>query len=208
MIKDIVLNKSPRTFGYLKNTWSIRLLAIHLSSLLGINVSRMQTWRIIYDLGIVYKQPKLELQKGDDYEQKRKKIDGYKKVSNALLKKDMLGFEDETWLYMQPYITRTYMKRGEQQKIFHKGTNDKINAFITLLYPYNGIKFNTGKTRNSNDFINHLKNIKRYVLKRNVKRFILVMDNASFHVVKRPNGILKDSLNGSQPCIYQKDHHI
>lgn len=31
MIKDIVLNKSPKTFGYLKNTWSIRLLlAIHL----------------------------------------------------------------------------------------------------------------------------------------------------------------------------------
>ncbi len=69
MIKDIVLNKSPKAFGYLKNTWSIRLLAIHFSSLLGINVSRMQTWRIIHhDLGIVYKQPKLELQKGNDYE--------------------------------------------------------------------------------------------------------------------------------------------
>jgi hypothetical protein len=39
MIKDIVLNKSPRTFGYLKNAWSIRLLAIHLSSLLGINAN-------------------------------------------------------------------------------------------------------------------------------------------------------------------------
>jgi transposase len=34
MIKHIVLNKSPRTFGYLKNTWSIRLLAIYLSPLL------------------------------------------------------------------------------------------------------------------------------------------------------------------------------
>ena len=33
MIKDIVLNKSPQTFGYLKNTWSIRLLAAHLTSL-------------------------------------------------------------------------------------------------------------------------------------------------------------------------------
>ena len=44
---------------------------------------------------------------------------------------------------MQPYITRTYMKRGEQQKILHKGTNDKVNAFITLLYPLNKIKFNT-----------------------------------------------------------------
>jgi transposase len=43
MVKDIVLNKSPQTFGYLKNTWSIRLLATYLSSLLEMNVSPMQT---------------------------------------------------------------------------------------------------------------------------------------------------------------------
>jgi hypothetical protein len=42
----------------------------------------MQTWRIIHDLGIVYKQSKLELEKekDDDYEQKKGKIDRYKKV--------------------------------------------------------------------------------------------------------------------------------
>ncbi len=93
MIKNMVLNKSPQTFGYLKNTWSIRLLATYLSSLLGMNVSPTQICRIVHDLGIVYKQPKLELEKekGDDYEQKKKKIDGYRKVSNALLKKGSTG---------------------------------------------------------------------------------------------------------------------
>jgi DDE superfamily endonuclease len=75
-----------------------------------------------------------------------------------------------------------YEKRGEQQKILHKGSNDKVNVFITLLYPLNGIKFTTSKTRNSNDFIHHLNSIKRYVLKRSIKRFILVIDNASFHL--------------------------
>ena len=88
MVKDIILNKSPKTFGYLKNTWSIRLLATYLSTLLEMNVSPMQTWRIIQDLGIVYKQPKLELEKGDDYEEKKGKIERYKKISSALLKKD------------------------------------------------------------------------------------------------------------------------
>jgi len=88
MVKDIVLNKSPKVFGYLKNTWSIRLLATYLSSLLEMNVSPMQTWRIIQDLGIVYKQPKLELEKGNDYEEKKEKIDRYKKISSALFKKD------------------------------------------------------------------------------------------------------------------------
>lgn len=91
MIKYIVLNQSPTAFGYLKNTWSVRLLATYLTSLLGINVSRSQTWRIIHDLGIVYKQPKLVLEKDDDYEQKKNKVDNYKKVSRALLKKDTTG---------------------------------------------------------------------------------------------------------------------
>ncbi len=91
MIKDIVLNQSPTAFGHLKNTWSIRLLATYLTSLLGINVSRMQTWRIVHDLGIVYKQPKLGLEKGDDYEEKKEKIDRYKKISRALLKKNIAG---------------------------------------------------------------------------------------------------------------------
>jgi hypothetical protein len=82
------------------------------------------------------------------------------------------------------------MMKGEQQKILHKGSNDKVNAFITLLYPLNRIKFNTSKTR-SNDFINHLKSIKRYVRNRNVKRFIIVIDNASFHVSKKTKQFLE-----------------
>jgi transposase len=91
IVKDIILNKSPKTFGYLKNTWSIRLLATYLSSLLEMNVSPMQTWRIIHDLGIVCKRPKLELEKGDDYEEKKGKINRYKKVSSALFKKNPTG---------------------------------------------------------------------------------------------------------------------
>ena len=87
------------------------------------------------------------------------------------------------------------MKRGEQQKILHKGSNDKVNVFVTLLYPLNGIKFNTSKTRNSNDFINHLKSIKRYVRKRNIKRFTLVIDNASFHVSKKTKQYISWSLS-------------
>ncbi len=42
-------------------------------------------------MGIVYKQPKLELEKGDDYEEKKGKIERYKKISAALLKKNSTG---------------------------------------------------------------------------------------------------------------------
>jgi transposase len=90
MIKEII-SKSPRTFGYLKNTWSIRLLAAYLTTILGINVSPMQTWRIVHDLGIVSKRPKLALEHAEDYEKKKKIVDNYKKISAALLKKNPPG---------------------------------------------------------------------------------------------------------------------
>ena len=90
MIKEII-SKSPATFGYLKNTWSIRLLAAYLTTILGMNVSPMQTWRIIHDLGIVSKRPKLTLEHETDYEEKKKIVDNYKRVAAALLKKSPAG---------------------------------------------------------------------------------------------------------------------
>lgn len=87
------------------------------------------------------------------------------------------------------------MIRGEQQRVLHKGSNKKINAFITLLYPSNKVKFTISKTRNSNDFINHLRRIKLYVKKRKVKRFILVIDNASFHVSKKTRQFIEKQLD-------------
>ena len=89
MIKEII-SKSPRIFGCLKNTWSIRLLAAYLTTILGMNVSPMQTWRIVHDLGIVSERPKLALEHAEDYEKKKKTIDNYKKVAEALLKKNSI----------------------------------------------------------------------------------------------------------------------
>ena len=84
--------------------------------------------------------------------------------------------------------------KGEQQKIYHKGLNEKINAFITLLYPSNKIKFKISKSRTSTDFIDHLRNIGSYIKKNKIKRFILVTDNASFHVSKKTKQFIENQL--------------
>jgi hypothetical protein len=39
----------------------------------------------------IQKQPKLELEKGNDYEEKKGKIERYKKISAVLFKKDSTG---------------------------------------------------------------------------------------------------------------------
>ena len=92
-------------------------------------------------------------------------------------------------------MTNTYMMKGEQKKIFHKGSNEKMNTFITLLYPSNKIKFKISKSRTSTDFINHLRNIGDYIKKNKIKRFILVTDNASFHVSRRTKQFIENQLD-------------
>jgi hypothetical protein len=54
MVKDIVLNKSPKTFGYLKNTYGVSALD-YLSFFITGNEcqSNANMGRIIKDLGIV-----------------------------------------------------------------------------------------------------------------------------------------------------------
>jgi hypothetical protein len=108
----------------------------------------------------------------------------------------LLGFEDETWLYLRPYIIYTYIMKGEQQRIFYKGSNSKINAFITLTYPSIKIKFKISKSRTSNDFINHLRSIKYYVKMNKIKRFIIAIDNASFHVSRKTKQFIKNNQTG------------
>ena len=59
-------------------------------AILGMNVSPMQTWRIVHDLGIVSRRPKLALEHAEDYEEKKKIVDNYKKVAAAPLKKNSI----------------------------------------------------------------------------------------------------------------------
>jgi|SRR5215203_344284 len=73
----------------------------------------------------------------------------------------------------------------------------------------NGIKFTTSKTRrNSNDFINHLNSIKRDICtqKRSIKRFILVIDNASFHVSKKTKQFIEKQSDDWLTVLFLPTH--
>ena len=58
----------------------------------------------------------------------------------------------------------------------------------------------------ANDFINHLNSIKRYVLKRSIKRFILVIDNASFHVSKKTKQFIEKQSEDWLTVLFLPTH--
>ncbi len=81
--------KSPHLFGYLKNDWSVRLLAKHLSREVGVKIGKSHVWRILHEADIVYKQPKAIVKSPDpDHEEKATKVRGYKRIAPALEKRE------------------------------------------------------------------------------------------------------------------------
>ena len=90
--REIILSalfNDPHLFGYLRNTWSLRSLANCLTNELGITISFKHLQRIINDLGIRCKRPKLELLHGEDYEKGKERVENYKQVASALKKREL-----------------------------------------------------------------------------------------------------------------------
>ena len=74
-----VLFNNPNIFGYIRNTWSLRSLANCLTEELDIPISFRHLQRILKDMGIRCKRPKLELENGSGYIKGKKKVKNYKK---------------------------------------------------------------------------------------------------------------------------------
>lgn len=88
--KEVILSvlfNDPGIFGYVRNTWNLRSLAKCLTEELGIPVSFTHLQRILRDMGVRCKMPKLELEHGPDYEEGKERVENYKQVASALKKK-------------------------------------------------------------------------------------------------------------------------
>jgi transposase len=77
--------KDPRLFGFLKNNWSLGMLRLYIKKETGIDISEVQIWRVLKKHGIVYKRPKLVAP--EKRGKRAKKVENYKRVAKALLKK-------------------------------------------------------------------------------------------------------------------------
>lgn len=83
-----VLFNDPNIFGYIRNTWSLRSLAKCLTQELDIPISFRHLQRILKDMGIRCKRPKLELEHEADYEEGKKQVKNYKRIASALKKRE------------------------------------------------------------------------------------------------------------------------
>ena len=71
---------------------------------------------------------------------------------------------------------------GEQLKIEHNGSRNKFSAYISMLWPdQKKLMYDfCDDDMNSINTINHLENLRKYVMNTRWKRLILIWDHASF----------------------------
>lgn len=103
----------------------------------------------------------------------------------------MIVFEDETTITQKPCIRKSMSFEGEQLKIEHNGSRNRFSTYISMLWPDQKLMYDFYDEMNSINTIDHLENLRKYVIKSKWKRLVLIWDHASFHVSKMTNDYIK-----------------
>jgi transposase len=103
----------------------------------------------------------------------------------------MLVFEDETTITQKPCICKSMSFKVQQQRIEHNGSRKKFSAYISMLWPDKKLMYDFYDKMNSTNTMDHLENIRKYVMNTRWKRLVLIWDNASFHVSKMLHDYIK-----------------
>jgi DDE superfamily endonuclease len=74
--------------------------------------------------------------------------------------------------------------RGTATEDRHDGSRKKFVVYISMLWPEQRLMYGFYDKTNSTGTITHLEDLKMYIIKNNLKKLILIWDNASYHLSK------------------------
>lgn len=82
-----LMKEDPKLFGFLKGRWVVRDVARALKGE-GLDISPTHVHRMLTELGLSYKRPKLDVRSNDsNYARKERQVNNYKRIAPALAKK-------------------------------------------------------------------------------------------------------------------------
>jgi transposase len=83
-----LMKKDPKLFGFLKGRWVVRDIAKEIEKESGVEISKSHVQRMMDELGLSYKRPKLHVKSDDpNYARKKREVKNYQRVAPALAKR-------------------------------------------------------------------------------------------------------------------------
>jgi len=116
---SLLVQFSPKDFGYQRSRWCTELLAIQINALLGTAVAASTIRRWLPRVGIVWRRPAPTLQiKDPDYQDKIALIT---QALTQCSQEHPVFYEDEVDIELNPKLGADWMPRGQQKKVVTPG---------------------------------------------------------------------------------------
>lgn len=173
----LLVQRSPKDFGWLRSRWSTELLARMINQLFNVTLHRSTLNRYLKQAGIVWRRaaPTLKI-KDPHYEEIRLAI------KQTLVQEQTdhpVFYQDEVDIDLNPKIGADWMLKGQQKRIVTLGQNQKHYLAGALHSGTGRVHYVSGGSKSSDLFINLLETLRRTY--RRAKTIMLVVDNYIIH---------------------------
>ncbi|HAF3193240.1 TPA: IS630 family transposase [Salmonella enterica] len=185
----LLVQRSPKDFGWLRSRWSTELLALVINRLFDVTLHRSTLHRYLRKADMVWRRaaPTLKI-KDPHYEEKRLVID------QALAQEQTahpVFYQDEVDIDLNPKIGADWMPKGQQKRIATPGQNQKHYLAGALHSGTGRVHYVSGSSKSSDLFISLLETLRRTY--RRAKTITLVADNYIIHKSRKVERWLEEN---------------
>ena len=169
--------KTPRAFGFFRSRWSCALLALVLGQQHQIAVGRETIRRWLHQKDLAWRRPRPVLGRRDP--DREAKLQGLRQLLRDLPANEVVVFQDEVDVNLNPKIGCMWMPKGQQAEVVTPGDNAKCYLAGSLNWRTGALIATHGPKRDGDLFVRHLHDLRRRL--RRYRKVHVICDNAGFH---------------------------
>jgi len=177
-----ILGASPQDYGYTRSTWTQELLALVLEKETRVQVSPRTVGRMLGMLNARWGRPRPVVNSPMPKTQRTRRLRRIQRLTESLPKDEVVLYEDEVDIHLNPKIGPDWMLRAEQKVVVTPGINKKRYIAGALNAKTGEIVYVTAEKKDTDLFIRLLAELKQVYPK--AKRIHLILDNYSIHSSK------------------------
>ncbi|WP_317178666.1 IS630 family transposase, partial [Pectobacterium sp. HCp5_1] len=176
-VLPLLVQRSPKDFGWLRSRWSTELLTRIVNRLFDVALHRSTLHRYLKQAGMVWRRAAPTLKIRDPYyDEKRLAIEQALAQGSAA---NPVFYQDEVDIDLNPKIGADWMPKGQQKRIATPGQNQKHYLAGALHSGTGRVSYVSGNSKSSDLFIKLLESLRRTY--RRAKTITLVVDNYIIH---------------------------
>ena len=191
-LKEIV-DLSPREFGYLRPTWTRELLVEVMVRETGTRIHPATMSRALKTIKARRGRPRPTVGCPWSKWAKTRRINQLKRLQERLKPGEILVYEDEVDIHLNPKIGLDWMNCGTQKEVLTPGQNKKRYLAGALNADTGELVVVQGERKNSDLFLKLLEKLKRKYA--DAKRIYVILDNYRVHSSKIVNAALDHHLS-------------